>query len=285
MILAARELGVELDYREETASTNDLARDPKYAAGSVVMAERQSAGRGQRGNRWESPAGLNLMFSVVLRPDFLEAENQFYISKIIALAVTDALVSSGAQPRIKWPNDIYIGDRKAAGILIENDLTGPMISRSIAGIGMNVNQTKFDPSLPNPTSLALALGRETDRAGLFKRFYVMLSQRYEQLLDARHGTIDRDYLGRLYRFGGEHLFREVGGGGRSGQEADGSGTGGGFEQSKANGSETGKRRPFAGTIVGVRPAGELQIRHAADNAVRNYLFKEVEYIIDPSGSE
>lgn len=242
--------GIELDYHETVTSTNDLARDSRYGAGAVVMAEQQTQGRGQRGNRWESPAGVNLTFSVVLCPDFLEADRQFYISRVIALALTDALATEDFDPRIKWPNDIYLGDRKVAGILIENDLTGYTISRSIAGVGLNVNQTLFDPELPNPTSLCLEAGGEIDRVELFGGFFTALARRYEQLGEGRFAELGADYLARLYRRNEEHFFKH---------------------------GETGER--FAAVIVDVGAGGELYLRHSSDDTVRSYLFKEIEYEI------
>ena len=151
----ASRTGFALGFFDELASTNDEARDARYMNGAVVIAERQSRGRGQRGNSWSSAEGMNLTFSAVLCPAGLRAESQFYLSKAVALSVSDTVDSFGIESRIKWPNDIYVGDGKVAGILIENDLMGACISRSIAGIGLNVNQTAFDPALPNPTSLAL----------------------------------------------------------------------------------------------------------------------------------
>lgn len=249
MALFARQAGFELARFGELTSTNDEAADPRYGAGAVVMAERQSRGRGQRGNRWSSAGGLNLTFSVVLCPDFLRAEQQFYISKAVALAVADTVEAAGLPVRIKWPNDIYIGDGKVAGILIENDLMGGRMSRSIAGVGLNVNQTDFDPSLPNPVSLASATGSALDRARVFERFYRSLSDRYGALAEGDFAATDADYLARLYRFGEEHPF------------ADG---------------RTGER--FRGTICGVRPTGELQVRHLSGRT-EEYLFKEIEYVL------
>ncbi len=233
---------------DELASTNDTARDPRYGAGDVVLAERQTAGRGQRGNSWSSGTGLNLTFSVVLCPEFLPAARQFYVSKVVALAVSDTLARWGIGARIKWPNDIYIGDRKTAGILIENDLCGGYMARSVVGVGLNVNQTRFDASLPNPVSMALAAGRSFDRAEVFETFYRCLSERYGALAEERDRSIDDDYLARLYRLGERHAF------------VDG---------------RTGAR--FVGTIRDVLPAGDLVV--GTGSGIRRYLFKEIEYVI------
>ena len=151
----------------ETTSTNDLAREERYGHGDVICAERQTAGRGQRGHTWTSPEGVNLLFSVVLCPTFLPAGEQFLLSQAVALALVDTLGTCGIDARIKWTNDIYAGDRKLVGILIEHHLAGGRLARTVAGIGINVNQTEFDPALPNPTSMALEAG---DRAPLAEEY-------------------------------------------------------------------------------------------------------------------
>ena len=106
---------------------------------------------------------MNLLFSVVLCPTFLPAGEQFLLSQAVALALVDTLGTCGIDARIKWTNDIYAGDRKLVGILIEHHLAGGRLARTVAGIGINVNQTEFDPALPNPTSMALEAGRVAGR--------------------------------------------------------------------------------------------------------------------------
>ncbi len=250
----AQQVGITIDIFEQIDSTNNRAAEDRYNAGDVVLAERQEAGRGQRGNTWNSAPGENLTFSVVLCPDFLTAERQFRISKVVALAVADTIAETGAHPTIKWPNDIYIGDRKATGILIENDLIGSHLCRSVIGVGLNVNQTHFDPSLPNPTSLAIEMGHSFDRAKVFINFYHHLSERYRTLTEEESvktpSELDSDYLRLLYRFGEEHLYADL----RTG-------------------------RQFLGTITNVLVGGELEIRHSADGQTKEYLFKQVEYVI------
>ena len=161
--------------------------------------------------------------------------------------------SFGVRPQVKWPNDIYIDGRKVAGILIENDLAGNFLSRSVVGIGINVNQTEFDPTLPNPTSLAVAAGRKLDRAEVFRLFYEKMSFRYGQLQQQRYAAMDTDYAARLYRLGETHSFVD----GRT-------------------------KVRFEGTICGVLPTGELEVRHR-DGQMHRYLFKEIEYTITGIG--
>lgn len=132
--------------------------------GTVVTAREQTAGRGQRGNSWESESGANLTFSLVLRPHRWPAARQFELSMAVATGVCRALRRAlpDAGVRVKWPNDIYAGDLKMVGILIENTVSGPFITRSIAGIGINVNQTVFRSKAPNPVSMAQIAGHPFD---------------------------------------------------------------------------------------------------------------------------
>ena len=214
---------------EETTSTNDDARDAKYRHGDIVWAERQTAGRGQRGHKWSSAEGLNLTFSLVLEPRFLPAGEQFLLNEAVALALTDTFAQFGIAARIKWTNDIYAGDKKLVGILIEHSYSGQTLARTIVGIGINVNQTEFDPALPNPVSMAMVAGRTFDRG---------------EVLEA----LQRDYRERMYRLGERHTFRYPDG------------------------------TPTEASIEGVRPTGELLLRHA-DGTLREYLFKEIEFVI------
>jgi len=130
----------------ETTSTNDLAREERYGHGDVICAERQTAGRGQRGHTWTSPEGVNLLFSVVLCPTFLPAGEQFLLSQAVALALVDTLGTCGIDARIKWTNDIYAGDRKLVGILIEHHLAGGRLARTGAGLVRALGAAE-DPAL------------------------------------------------------------------------------------------------------------------------------------------
>lgn len=162
---------------EEADSTNsllaDLARKDEAQDGYVVSARRQSAGRGQRGNSWESEPGKNLTFSMLFAGRNIDVSRQFFISEAVALGVADVLAEeladSGAEVSVKWPNDIYIGDRKVCGILIENSLTGRRVDRSIAGIGVNINQEVFRSDAPNPVSLKQIDGIERDTDDILER--------------------------------------------------------------------------------------------------------------------
>lgn len=148
----------------ETDSTNSYAtaHAAELAPWTIVTARSQTSGRGQRGNSWESEDGKNLTLSMVVKPDSFPARDQFAISEAVALAVVDTLACQGIDSRIKWPNDIYVGDSKICGILIEHIVTGMDITNSVAGLGLNVNQIEFRSDAPNPVSMAQLTGREFD---------------------------------------------------------------------------------------------------------------------------
>lgn len=160
---------------DETASTNQYLSQlcnqlqESVAELTTVTAEFQTAGKGQRGNTWEAEEGKNLLFSFVLYPSFLEARRQFILSQIVSLAIKEELSRWSDEITIKWPNDIYWKDKKICGILIENDLSGHHIRRSIAGIGININQEVFNSDAPNPVSLKQITGKEHDRYEILVR--------------------------------------------------------------------------------------------------------------------
>lgn len=188
---------------DELSSTNDWATEmiakSKPPEGMVVRADTQTGGRGQFGSRWESAPGQNLLLSVVLYPHWLAVKDQFYLSMAVALALHDAVGRPDAT--IKWPNDLYIGDKKTAGILIQNTLQGNGLQSSVVGIGLNVNQLLFDPTLPNPTSLAASAGHTFDLDGVMWDLLHCLEQRYLQLKSGRLAEIKTAYEARLFRRG------------------------------------------------------------------------------------
>lgn len=200
---------------EETASTNSylcgLVEKEPLAEGSVVVADFQTAGRGQKGNSWESERGKNLMFSVILYPHFLPANRQFLISQITALSVKETLDEYVDGIAVKWPNDIYWHDRKICGMLIENDLSGKELRFSVLGIGININQREFRSNAPNPVSLAQITGLEYDRDEILNKFLKRLHERYRDLLRGHEDDIREDYRNTLYRSDGFYMYRDSGG--------------------------------------------------------------------------
>ena len=236
---------------DSVTSTNDVAREGQYLHGDIICADFQTAGRGQRGHVWTSAAGRNLMFTAVLCPTFLPVREQFLLSEVVALSLADTFASFGIDTRIKWTNDIYAGDRKIAGVLIEQNVTGSTISRSAVGVGINVNQTEFDPSLPNPVSMAQLLGRQTDRDAVLAAFVGALGKRYARLESGDHAAIAEEYRSRMYRLGVPAPFRM-----KDGTVAE-------------------------AVVEGVQPSGALILRHA-DGERREYAFGEAEFIIHRS---
>ena len=190
----------------EVLSTNLVANSmlklEQLEAGSIILAEFQTAGKGMDQNSWESESRKNILMSAVYNSDFLSPEKQFYLNKIASLAVSDTLfeIFPKKNIKIKWPNDIYIGDEKIAGILINNTIKGDYLEYSVLGIGLNVNQMNFVSDAPNPTSIAIINEAEVNREKLFVRLCDQLNFRCRQLRRMDLESIDKDYMSRLYRF-------------------------------------------------------------------------------------
>ena len=169
--------------------------------GTVWAAMYQTAGRGQKGNQWESAKQENLLFSILLRPNCLPSERQFLISQVMALAVCDLLVSWQIEPTIKWPNDIYIGEKKVQGMLVEHYLSGSQLVASIVGVGINLNQVVFASDAPNPTSVLLETGVWHAPNEALLQVLVFLQKRYRGLEAGEWAQVDDAYKSKLYRYG------------------------------------------------------------------------------------
>lgn len=186
---------------ERTASTQSLIlemdREGTMREYTVVVTTDQTSGRGQGKNVWESERGKNLLFSMVLEPICTEASDQFLITQFISLAIVDTLKEYAVEEvRIKWPNDIYIGEKKVCGVLIQNNVIGNQISKTYIGIGINVNQEKFVLA-PNPTSIALEKGREYDLREVLESVLERVLVRYKMLKEGKREEIKREYLDLL----------------------------------------------------------------------------------------
>ena len=204
-------------YIDETHSTSSLLRetyDDSLPHLFTIRTDFQTAGRGQAGNSWESEKGKNLLFSTLLRYPEVEAANQWRLSMLVAVAVREAITSILSPPAsrlspitIKWPNDIYYNDQKLVGILIENTLSGRQIAYTIAGVGINVNQTQWLSNAPNPVSMKQITGEEYDVENLLNAFLEAI-QRWEK---ASTEQLREEYIKHLYRRTGWHpyLAREV----------------------------------------------------------------------------
>ena len=191
---------------ESVDSTNNYAMAQATAGlanhGTLIFAREQWAGKGQRGRTWTSMPGENILLSAVLEPVALLSSQAFALSACVALACHDLFshYAGAADTRIKWPNDLYWGDRKAGGILIENNFRGDKWALAIAGIGININQTVFPGSARNPISLRQITGQSFDAAGLARELGDCLDRRYREL-EAGSGAVSliEQYNDRLYK--------------------------------------------------------------------------------------
>lgn len=200
-------VGKSLIYVPECHSTNtllaELSGQQNLAEGTVVITGFQSAGRGQRGTQWQVEPGQNITASFLFRPHFLEPHQQFALTQWVALAIAETVKQFVTEPIwVKWPNDVLIGSRKVCGVLIENTLSGKMIGQSIVGIGLNVNQLRFE--FPMATSLRIVTGRLHNLSLVFETLCEHLEQFFFEL---RAGKILKEsYLKHLYGWREKLLF-------------------------------------------------------------------------------
>lgn len=194
-------------YIKQTNSTNALLwrmiREESLPEGFVVQTDFQTGGKGQIGNSWESEAGKNLLFSMVLYPYHIVPDQQFLLSQIVSLGIKKALDEYTEDITVKWPNDIYWNDKKLVGILIENSLQGNRIKSVVIGIGLNVNQLSFVSDAPNPVSLQQITGRRINRKLLLARICRNILELYAGL-DIK--KIRAAYAGSLYRKEGFYAY-------------------------------------------------------------------------------
>ncbi|MCW3784963.1 biotin--[acetyl-CoA-carboxylase] ligase [Plebeiibacterium sediminum] len=239
-----------VDRYDNLPSTNEKMKSlisgglPEFA---VIIANHQSAGKGQKGNTWESESGKNLTFSLLFRPDFILAQDQFIISKIVCLGILDVLSMYSGDFSIKWPNDIYFRDLKIGGILIENALYTNLIGSSVVGIGLNINQEIFYSDAPNPVSLKNITNKEFNLENMLDDILNAIYALYSEAKLIGYDNINTRYLDRLFRKDGIHPFR------------DGQGN-------------------FEARIDGISEYGQL-ILSKENGQKMTYSFKEVEFLI------
>lgn len=238
-------------YIHETDSSNNYANrqliEGEVSEGTVFLAHAQNKGRGQLNNSWESTPGMNLTFSIVFKPLFLDIQDQFMLSKVVCLGIWDSLRQEIDELRIKWPNDIYVGNRKLAGILIENSIMSGRITNSIVGVGLNVNQTTFTSNAPNPVSLAQITGKHFDLEKLLDDIVMHIFEYYSILANGQFDLINQLFQENMYRQGEMHAYR-------CGDEV------------------------FMGAITGVNEIGQLMLADE-QGELRKFHFKEVEFIL------
>lgn len=186
-------------WLENTDSTNDELRRRLDQSGdlAIIAAESQSAGRGQGDHTWHSAPGQNLTFSVLLRHRCLRASDILAVTSIMALGIRDYLHTKGIAPWIKWPNDIWVGDRKICGILVENSIRAGKIDFSIVGVGLDVNQTDWPEDLPNPVSLKDLTGKEYDTHKELEQLFDALAGRSAQASTPEGAAAITDEFGKI----------------------------------------------------------------------------------------
>lgn len=240
----------QIIYLPECPSTNDfllaeLSRQSLHE-GLVVITSKQTAGKGQRGNTWVTEPDKNLTFSVLFKPTFMLPSHQFFMSMACSLAVADWLKSLNIEDvKVKWPNDVYIGKNKVAGILLENQLRGTVIQHSVWGIGININQTHFGELAA--TSVYQVKGVEQDVRLCFQSLTLFIEKRYLQLKAGLYPLIKQAYLSSLMAFQTEQKF----------EDAEGI---------------------FLGKIEDVLDSGHVCIYHSG--IIKQYDLKEVKMILD-----
>ena len=235
-------------YIARTHSTNSLMKEliAKGQEPRFIYAGYQTAGRGQTGNSWESEEGKNLLCSILLPPD----KNLYFLNIAVSVAVyrviqsfvfeRSGLCSLSEAVSIKWPNDIYYGDKKVAGILVENAIIGSEVKYSIAGVGLNVNQTEFRSDAPNPISLKQITGRDYNIDELMERLY-------EEVQRVLKEDVWSEYKAHLYRKEGFWSFED-------------------------------KNGCFEARIEDVLPTGEIVLRDQQGKE-RKFHFKQVRYVL------
>lgn len=194
-------IGGQLVELGSVASTNNYAAErlalSELRHGTVILAHAQTEGKGQRSRAWISAPGLDLTFSIVLVPLDLNATDQFVLGRIAALSVHDAVRDlQPADVKVKWPNDVLVGQRKLAGILIQNELSDNRVQHAVVGVGVNVNNPELPAEL-NATSLRLVTGREHDRMELLQGICQRFQERWQRWETDRDPALT-DYVNALW---------------------------------------------------------------------------------------
>jgi BirA family biotin operon repressor/biotin-[acetyl-CoA-carboxylase] ligase len=235
-------------------STNDylfgMTADGDVKEGKIIIARNQLKGKGTANNKWESEAGKNLTFSILIKPDFISPDNQFVITQIVSLALINSLSDflDRDKLKIKWPNDIYYSDGKLAGILIQNIIKASKISCSVIGIGLNINQDRFLSDAPNPISMTQITQKTYDLNNVFTKVLKSIDENYSRLmLFPKTKWLEKSYLDNMFRFNTLSEF---------------------VENSKT----------FKGKIKGIDNYGRLIIIKQ-NGKEKVYGFKEVEFVI------
>jgi len=239
-------------HLSETDSTNaalkSISENEELPSGSIVYADVQTAGRGQRGSSWESEAGKNLTFSILFRPLDVPANMPFVISEMTSLCVKYTLDNYIPEISVKWPNDIYHKDKKISGILIENTILQGKISESIIGIGININQIEFRSNAPNPISMAQITGFSFENMTILKTFRKIFMEQSARINNKLFESIHKEYLNSVYHKVGYHTFRD-------------------------------SKGIFEAKIQDIEPTGNIVLKRK-DGTCSKYTFKEVSFLYE-----
>lgn len=209
-------MSMEIISLDEALSTNShlSAIASGCGHGTVVTAYAQTAGRGQRGNSWESAPGENITMSILLRPEGVQPAAQFIISEAVSVGIVRVLrryLPAVPEVAVKWPNDIYVGDGKICGILIEHAIVGRRIDYSVAGIGINVNQSRFLSDAPNPVSMTQFTGCRYEVGMLVREFAAEILSEIDKATLSQGGAevLHASYLSMLWRRDGFHPYHDA----------------------------------------------------------------------------
>lgn len=239
--------GFEVLEYEEAGSTNTVAEAlplQQLRDKMVVLTWRQTQGRGQAANKWESAPGKNISLTLIFKPEKLEASKQFAVSMAVALGGADFVSLYTQGVTVKWPNDIYAGDRKISGILIEHRISGAYIQSSLCGIGININQREFISEAPNPVSLFQLTGKEIPLQRALEELLECIGRQYDRIGDYK--VLEKEFRQRMYRAGGVHDWED-------------------------------ERGRFQASVAGVDEYGQLMLKDT-EGRIRTYAFKEVKYV-------
>jgi BirA family biotin operon repressor/biotin-[acetyl-CoA-carboxylase] ligase len=247
---------MEIIKLSDISSTNDYLLGLDIEEEVCVRTDYQSAGKGMGTNTWESEAGKNLLFSILVHPVWLSVTEQYLLSMAEALAIHDALtefleltmgVETIKKLTIKWPNDIYWEDKKLSGTRIDGNIKGGVLQDLVIGTGINVNQQRFFSDAPNPVSLYQITGKEYDNDEILNKILEHFAKYQDALKQGDKEKVVREYHERLYRRTGIHRYE------------DGNGT-------------------FEAEIVKVNTNGIMTLRRT-DGTLSDYEFKEVRFVI------
>lgn len=240
-------IGKKILFVPECDSTNSLlvsmSQNKVLDEGTIVITDNQTKGRGQAGNQWTAAPGVNLTFSVLLKPTFLEPANQFFLNIAVGLAMCHAISDSvDKKVWLKWPNDVMVSDKKICGILIENQVQGAILSQSVVGIGVNINQTSFE--WPQATSLRILSGKEVNKSKILEIILIRLEAYYNLLMKRKFSTLRDEYYPVMYWKDEQHQFEVRG-------------------------------KVITGFVRGVDAVGRLLVE--SDEKVTGYNFKEIKF--------